>query len=127
MRDIWASVEIRALIGAEKLRELHEDARERYECWHCGRTGRTAEPTSVIVLACRVFRVVKLAHAACADPQIIEVDAVGMRTVAAQTAVRNIASERGKQDGSFAEAKPARQGGARHEDNVARSKARPGW
>jgi hypothetical protein len=99
MRDIWASVEIRALIGAEKLR----------------------------VLACRVFRVVKLAHAACADPQIIEVDAVGMRTVAAQTAVRNIASERGKQDGSFAEAKPARQGGARHEDNVARSKARPGW
>jgi hypothetical protein len=87
MRDIRASVEERALIGAEKLRELHDDARERYECWQCGRTGRTAEPTSVIVLAHRVFRVVKLAHAACADPHIIEVDAAGMRTVAAQTAV----------------------------------------
>jgi hypothetical protein len=87
MRDIRASVEERALIGAEKLRELHEDARERYECWQCGRTGRTTEPTSVIVLAYRVFRVVKLAHAACADPHIIEVDAAGMRTVAAQTAV----------------------------------------
>jgi hypothetical protein len=33
MRDIRASVEVRALIGADKLRELHEDARERYECW----------------------------------------------------------------------------------------------
>ena len=86
MRDIRASVEVRALIGADKLRELHEDARERYECWQCGRTGRTTEPTSVIVLAYRVFRVVKLAHAGCADPQIIEVDAAGMRTVAGQIA-----------------------------------------
>jgi hypothetical protein len=85
MRDIRATVEVRALIGAEKLRELDEDAPERYECWPCGRPGRTAEPTSVIVLAYRVFRVVKLAHAACADPQIIEVGAAGMRTVAGQT------------------------------------------
>jgi hypothetical protein len=100
MRDIRASVEERALIGAEKLRELHDDARERYECWQCGRTGRTTEPTSVIVLAHRVFRVVKLAHAACADPHIIEVDAAGMRTVAAQTAVpqyRERAREAGRQ------------------------------
>jgi hypothetical protein len=87
VRDIRASVEERALLGAEKLRELDEDARERYECWQCGRAGRTTGPTSVIVLAYRVFRVVKLAHAACADPHIIEVDAAGMRTVAAQTAV----------------------------------------
>jgi hypothetical protein len=127
MRDIRASVEVRALIGAEMLRELHEDAPERYKCWQCGRAGRTTKPTSVIVLACRVFRAVKLAHAACADPHIIMVDAAGMRTVAAPTAVRNIASGRGKQDGSFAEGKPARQGGARHEDNVARAQARPGW
>ena len=72
MRDIRASVEVRALIGAEKLCELHEDAFARYECWQCGGEGRTTEPTSVIVLAYRVFRVVRLAHAACADSQIIE-------------------------------------------------------
>lgn len=83
MRDIRASVEVRALIGADKLRELHGDAFVRYECWRCGRTGRTTEPTSVIVLAHRAFRVVKLAHAACADSQIIGVAAAGMRAVAA--------------------------------------------
>ena len=88
MRDIRASVEVRALVGAEQLRELHEAARERYECWQCGRPGRTTEPTSVIVLAYRVFRVVKLAHAACADPQIIEVGDGGMRTVAGQNPVQ---------------------------------------
>jgi uncharacterized C2H2 Zn-finger protein len=32
VRDIEASVEVRALIGAEKLRELHGDAFVRYEC-----------------------------------------------------------------------------------------------
>lgn len=72
MRDIRASVEVRAFIGAEKLRELHGDDSIRYECWHCGRNGRTTEPTSVIVLGYRIFRVVKLAHAACADSQIVE-------------------------------------------------------
>ena len=87
MRDIRASVEVRALVGAEKLRELHGAAPDRYQCWQCGRTGQTTEPTSVVVLAYRVFRVVKLAHAACADPQIIEVGAAGMRTVARQIAV----------------------------------------
>jgi hypothetical protein len=40
------------------------EQRKRYERWQCGRTGRTIEPTSVIVLAYRVFRMVKLAHAA---------------------------------------------------------------
>jgi hypothetical protein len=87
MRDIRASVEVRALVGAEKLRELHGAAPDRYQCWQCGRTGQTTEPTSVVVLAYRVFRVVKLAHAACADPQIIEVGAAGMRTAAGQIAV----------------------------------------
>ena len=47
------------------------DAFGRYECWQCGRTGRITEPTSVIVLAHRAFQVVKLAHAGCADSQII--------------------------------------------------------
>jgi hypothetical protein len=88
MRDIRATVEVRALIGAEKLRELHEAAPDRYQCWPCGGTGQTTEPTSVLVLAYRVFRVVKLAHAACADPQIIEVGASGMRTAAGQTAAQ---------------------------------------
>jgi hypothetical protein len=64
MRDIRASVEVRALIGAEKLRELHGDAFAQYECCHCGSSGRTTEPTSIVVLGYRVFRVAKLAHAA---------------------------------------------------------------
>jgi hypothetical protein len=81
VRDIAASVEVRALLGAGKLRELHGDAFERYECWRCGSTGRTTEPTSVIVLGHRVFRVVKLAHAGCADSHIIEVGAAAMRAV----------------------------------------------
>jgi hypothetical protein len=38
-----------------------------------------------MVLACRAFRVVKLAHAACADSQIIELDAAAMRTLAGLT------------------------------------------
>jgi hypothetical protein len=87
MRDIRATVEVRALVGAEKLRELHEDAHERYECWQCGRIGQATQPTSVIVLAYRVFRVVKLAHAACADSHIIEVGAAGISTVAGHIAV----------------------------------------
>jgi hypothetical protein len=81
VRDIAASVEVRALIGADKLRELHGDTLARYECWRCGRAGRTTEPTSVIVLGHRVFRVVKLAHAGCADSHIIEAGAAGMRAV----------------------------------------------
>ena len=72
MRDIGASAGVRALAGAEKHRELHGDALVRYECRPCGRTGRTTEPTSVIVLGHPVIRAVKLAHAGCADPQIIE-------------------------------------------------------
>jgi hypothetical protein len=86
VRDIGASVEVRALIGADKLRELHGDAFARYECWRCGRTGRTTEPTSVIVTCYRVFQAVKLAHAGCADSHIIEVGAAGMRAVTGQTA-----------------------------------------
>jgi hypothetical protein len=84
VRDIRASVEVRALIGADKLRGLHGDAFARYECWQCGRTGRAAEPTSVVVLAYRVFRAVRLAHADCTDSQIIDVGAAGMRAMAGE-------------------------------------------
>ena len=104
MRDIRASVEVRALIGAEKLRELHEDALARYECWQCGRTGRMTEPTSVIVLGYRIFRAVRLTHAGCADSQIIETDAAGMRA-AAELTRRNTASTPGEQAGSSAAAR----------------------
>ena len=104
MRDIGASVEVRALIGADKLRELHGDAHVEYECWQCGRTGRTTEPTSVIVLGDRVFRVVKLAHAGCAGSHIIEVGAAGMRAVAGEPERRNTAGEPGEQAGSLAAA-----------------------
>ena len=38
MRDIRASAEMRALIGADELRELHGDAFMRYECWQCAAT-----------------------------------------------------------------------------------------
>jgi hypothetical protein len=107
MRDIQASVEVRALIGAEKLRELHEDVFARYECWQCGRTGRMTEPTSVIVLGYRIFRVAKFAHAGCADSQIIEIDAAGMTAVASEPTRRNTASSPGEQGGSSAAARTA--------------------
>ena len=86
MRDIRASVEVRALIGAEKLPELHGKAFAQYECWPCGGKARTTEATSVIVVGHRAFRVVMLAHAACADPNIMEVDADMMSAVVRQTA-----------------------------------------
>lgn len=86
MRDIGASVEVGALVGADKPRVLHGDALARYERWPCGRTGRTTEPTSVIALGYRGFRVVKLALAGCAHSQIIEVSAAGMSVVAGRTA-----------------------------------------
>ena len=95
MRDIAASVEVRALIGADKLNELHGDAFARYECWRCGRTGRTTEPTSVIVLAYRNSPVVKFAHASCADSQIIEVGAAAMKTVAGRTGARQHGQQAG--------------------------------
>ena len=86
MRDIRASAEVPALIGAEKLRELHGNAFVQSECWQCGREGRTIGPTSVIVLANRVFRVVMLAHAACAGSHILGVDAVMIGAAGGQTA-----------------------------------------
>ena len=84
MRDIRATAEVRALIGADKLREQHEDARERYECWQCGRTGRTTEPHISNRARLPGFRGGRARACRCADPQIIEVDAAGMRTVAGQ-------------------------------------------
>jgi hypothetical protein len=109
VRDIGASVEVRPLIGADKLRELQGDAFARYECWQCGRTSWTTEPTSVIVLGYRVFRVVRLAHAGCADSHIIEAGAAAMRAVAGELTRGNTASRPGEQAGGLAAARhPAR-------------------
>ena len=110
MRDIRASVEVRAFIGADKLRELHEDAFARYECWQCGRTGRTTEPTSIVVLGYRIFRIAKFAHAACADSQIIEIDPAAMGTAVSQLPRRD-ASKLPEQAGGLAAARAAPVGG----------------
>jgi hypothetical protein len=104
VRDIGASVEVRALIGAGKLRELHGDALVRYECWRCGRTGHTAGPTSVIVAADRIFRVAKLAHAGCADSHIIDAGADAMQARAGEPERRNTAGEPGERAGTLAAA-----------------------
>ena len=113
MRDIRASVEVRAFIEPDKLRELHGDAFVQYECWQCGRPGRTTEPTSVIVPGYRVFRIVKLAHAACADSHIIEVDAAGIGQWPARPLHRSTTSRPGEQAYSFTETRTTRQGSTR--------------
>jgi len=104
MRHTGASVQVRALIGAGRLRELRGDTLVRFECWWYGRTGRTTEPASVIMLGSRVFRVVKLAHAGCADPQVIEVGTAAMRALVGEPERRNSAGEAGEQAGSLAAA-----------------------
>jgi len=88
MHEIRAGGEVRALIGVENLGQLQEDASAQHECWQCGREGRITEPTSIAVFAHRVFGVVKVAHAACADSQIIEFNAATIRTAARLTAAR---------------------------------------
>ena len=80
---------MRALIGADKLGELHGGAFARYECRACGKKGRTARPTSVIVLAHRAFRVVKLTHAGRADLQIIEAGAAAIMAMASELMPRH--------------------------------------
>jgi len=125
MADIRASVEVRALIGADKLRELHGDAFAQYACWRCGRAGRTTEPTSVIVLGYRVFRVVRLAHAGCADSQIIEVGAAGMSVVGGDLTHRNHASRPGNRP-AVSLRRDTRHGGAWHEGVTAGAQAGSG-
>jgi hypothetical protein len=56
VRDIGPSVELRALTGARRLRELHGDTVMHHQRWQCGETGRTTEPTSVIVHGYGGFR-----------------------------------------------------------------------
>jgi len=75
MPDIRASAEVRALIGTESLGELEKYAFRSYECSECGKPGTTTDPTSVIVHRYRRTAIVRLAHARCSEPRILEFDA----------------------------------------------------
>ena len=75
MRDIRASAEVVALIGTESLRELEKDAFRSYECAECGSSGLTTDATSVVVHRYRGTAMVRLAHARCTQPKIVEFDA----------------------------------------------------
>jgi hypothetical protein len=108
VRDTQASVELRMLIGADKLRERYGDAFAGYECWRCGGTGRAAEPTPGIVLAHRVCCPVQLSYPGCPDSQILEVGVAGMRPLVGERERRDTASKPGEQVGSLAETNPAR-------------------
>jgi hypothetical protein len=76
MPDIHASAEVRRLIGAETLQRLESDAFSSYSCARCHKSGRTAQPTTVVVRRYRGDKAeVELAHANCADSEIVEIDA----------------------------------------------------
>jgi hypothetical protein len=76
MPDIYASAEVRQLIGAETLQRLASDAYSSYSCARCRKSGHTAQPTTVVVRRYRGDKAeVDLAHAKCADSEIVEIDA----------------------------------------------------
>jgi hypothetical protein len=75
MRNIRASGEVEALIGAENLRELEGDAFLWYVCPVCNKRGSTENPTSVVVDLYPDIAVVELAHADCTHSKIVRVDA----------------------------------------------------
>ena len=75
MRQILASPQVEALVGTETIQQLYEDPYAMYTCRQCGRPGTTSEATTVIVEKYRYACVVNVAHARCADSQVIEIDA----------------------------------------------------
>jgi hypothetical protein len=75
MPDIRASAEVRALIGAESLAELEQDAYASFRCPECGLPGHTAAPTSVVARRYGKTVVVDLAHAGCRPSRVDEIDA----------------------------------------------------
>jgi hypothetical protein len=74
--NVRASRRVMALVGLDELDRLHGDAFRRFTCCVCGRPGRTdADPATVIAQRYRLGTVrVRLAHARCADSQVIDVD-----------------------------------------------------
>lgn len=75
MRQILASPQVEALIGAETIQRLYEDPYAMYTCMQCGRPGTTSDATTVIVEKYRYACMVSFAHARCAESRVIEIDA----------------------------------------------------
>jgi hypothetical protein len=75
MRDIQASAEVEALIGAEMIQSLYADTIAIGHCWRCRQAVNTKEAATVIVENYRNAYVVKVAHARCASSQVVDVDA----------------------------------------------------
>ena len=70
MRDIRATAEVRALIGADTLQRLHADAHQSYDRAAHGRPGTTTEPTTVTAERGPAAVRVTLNHAACAESRV---------------------------------------------------------
>jgi len=75
MPDIRASAEVRALIGAENLAELEQDAYASFRCPECGLPGTTVAPTSVVARRYGKTVVVDLAHVCCMPSRVDDIDA----------------------------------------------------
>jgi hypothetical protein len=97
---IHASPVVAALVGAELLARLRGEACRLYNCCACGRPGLSdAEPTTVIVERYARGSVrVRLAHAGCADSQIVECsadapDLASLGRVLSKSAVLEYASD----------------------------------
>ena len=99
---VQASSAVTALVGPETLARLRGEAFRRYDCCRCARPGQTeAEPATVIVERYRLGHAVsvRLAHARCADSQIVEAgadapDAAGFGGMLARPAVLEYAPGR---------------------------------
>src|SRR5437667_3156258 len=98
MPDIRASAEVEQLIGAENLRELRAGVFRYYECVVCHQRGETTYPTTVVVHRHPNAVAVHLAHARCAESEIIEVDTlfVPNRDMRAMTQVLDYPSGPGR-------------------------------
>jgi hypothetical protein len=73
MREIHSCPEVTALVGAEQLARLQaHSGYGPYRCWQCDKQGDVnTEPAAVIAEKYGLAVVVRLAHARCADPQVV--------------------------------------------------------
>jgi hypothetical protein len=75
MTDIRVHADVAALVGGETVAELRKAAYGQYECWKCGRGGRTSDPTSLVAVLYRNSAVkLHFTHARCAGSQLITLD-----------------------------------------------------
>ncbi len=99
---VQASSAVTALVGPETLARLRGEAFRRYDCCRCARPGQTeAEPATVIVERYRLGHAVsvRLAHARCADSQIVEAGAAA--------GCRGVRRDAGQARGAGVRARPA--------------------